>query len=68
MSRRRKFAIWYVIFCGNNHHITHTWKTKRAAKNCLRDLRKDFPEYDWNIKRLVEQQTRERRKRRRKKP
>jgi hypothetical protein len=57
--------IWYVIFCGNPgvHHITHTWKTKRAARNCLRDLRKDFPDYAWSMRRLIEQKiTRKRRR------
>lgn len=50
---RRTFAIWYVIFC-EDHHVTHTWKTKSAARRCLRDLRKDFPQYDWSMRRLVE--------------
>jgi hypothetical protein len=53
-----------VIFCSPNL-ITHSYKTKRAAKNALRDLRKDFPEYAWTMKRLIEQ-TITRRKRRRK--
>jgi hypothetical protein len=66
MSRRKQFAIWYVIFCSPNL-ITHAYKTKRAAKNAVRDLRKDFPDYAWSMKRLIEQKTATRRKRRRKK-
>ena len=68
MSARKQFAIWYVIFCGNTpHQITHTFKTKRAARNCLRDLRQDCPDYAWSLKRLVEQKSITRRKRRRRK-
>jgi hypothetical protein len=66
MSRRKQFAIWYAIFCDANH-VTHAFKTKRAALNCRRDLRKDFPQYAWSMKRLIEQKTITRRKRRRKK-
>jgi len=53
MSRRKQFAIWYVIFCSPNL-ITHAYKTKRAAKNAVRDLRKDFPDYAWSMKRLID--------------
>jgi hypothetical protein len=64
------YKIWFVIWVNSESCIILTRRKKRAAKEALRDLRRDFPTTVFGMKRLIEPITpkRKRKRRRRAKP
>lgn len=59
------YKIWFVIWVNSESCVFMMRRTKRAAKETLREARRDFPTTVFVMKRLIEPITPKRKRRRR---